>query len=119
MILQRLFFFAIVLSALAIAYQACSRQGKPNSNQISREKFVNLYVDLLIASEGGAFNGKDSTAGFIRRDSLLNKYGMSETSFKTTLDSYGNDLTIWKEFFDEVMKKLDTPQKGERAPERP
>ena len=97
--------------------------GKPQSLKapIPQEKFIQLYVDILIAGESGKLSRVDSSFTPPRSavlDSIYNRYGVTEVQVQQTIDEYSKDLRRWKEFYDEVIKRVGTLQQEEQKKKR-
>lgn len=110
-----------ILSSIAVTLSliaGCSRHQQPRKDIIPREKFVDLYVELLVAGEGGKLSKIDSTLTPPHSpllDTIYTKYGMTETQVRETIDDYSKDLRQWKNFYGEVIKKLEEMQQAEQS----
>lgn len=96
----------------------CSEEKVPNRSIIPQEKFVLLYVDILMAGESGNLSGVDSSVTPPRPavlDSLYGAYGVTEAQVKETIDEYSKDLRLWKEFYDQVVARLEIMQREEQT----
>ena len=71
---------------------------------VKEEKFVKIYVDMLIAQDSTGSNGKQLEV--IKRK-VLKKYSVSETDYNSTLKFYNDDPKKWAEFFDKAIAYLE------------
>lgn len=87
--------YLLILFFILILTQACSEK-----DTIPEDKFVKVYVDLLIA--------KDTTSNDpIPLDSLksivLNKYNVSTEQYDNTIDLYNDSPEDWEAFFEKAI----------------
>jgi len=108
-------FSSIILVIFLLAN--CSEETNSFHASIPRERFVQLYIDVLLAGESGRLSAVDSSR--MPRtsvlDSLYQKYEVTESQVKQTIDEYSKDLRRWKEFYDEVIQRLEALQREEKA----
>jgi len=98
---------------MAPLFLCCGPRKSPPIETIPRERFVELYVDLLIAGESGRLSNDTTSKRFI--DSLYAHYGVGDTQVRITLEEYSKDLHRWKDFYDEVTRRLEAKQKEEQS----
>jgi hypothetical protein len=107
--------FAGVLTLVS----ACTKESPSSSDVLPREVFVNLYADMLVAGEAGLLPPKDSVKAASTIDSLFTTYGVTEGQVRRTVEEYSKDLNRWKEFYGEVMNRLEELQNEEREKKGP
>lgn len=96
----------------------CSENSSRLPGTIPKETFIRLYIDVLIAGESSHLSSTDSAkTGTGRRiiDSLYAKHGVTDIQVRQTIEEYNKDLNRWKEFYDEVTKRLEAMQKDEQS----
>jgi hypothetical protein len=81
---------------------------------IPEPQFINLYADVLILKEEVSLSRSDSLHLKRGLDSLYENYHTSRSEFEATLLYYKKDLPRWKRFYEDVTKRLDSVQLGER-----
>ena len=93
---------------------SCSENRHPPGDTIPREQFTQLYIELLVAGERGVYPTPDSAKSWNKKalvDSILSKYHVTEAQVQQTIQEYSKDLQLWKEFYDEVIKRLEELQR--------
>lgn len=99
----------------------CSGNRQTANEVIPRETFIQLYIDFLMTGESGTPPSSDTIQSTEKKsavDSLYAKYGVTESQVKKTMEEYSKDLQRWKDFYDEVIKRLEVTQREEQVKER-
>ena len=107
---------AIFLS-ISLFIGSCRNSKQREPNTLPRETFVDLYTDLLIVGETESFSPSDTSKVVHRKasvDSLFVKYGVTESQVRETIAQYSKNLRLWKEFYDDVLKRLEELQRVEQ-----
>jgi hypothetical protein len=88
----------ILLTLLLVG--ACSREsaGVPSEETISREAFVQAYVDLRAA----ALANTRVTISLEERDRILREAGLTEEDLLKFVEVRGTDVQLMKEIWEEV-----------------
>lgn len=97
---------------LSVVLVGCSKE-KPPADTMPRETFIQLYIDLVIAGESGQLSNDSTAKKFI--DSLYAHYNVTDTLVRKTIEDYSSDLHRWKDFYDEVARRLEAKQKEGQA----
>jgi hypothetical protein len=101
----------------SLIFAVCSDNKPKSVGVIPQEKFIQLYIDILVAGESGYLSSTDSVKAAMGRniiDSLYASNRVTETQVRQTVEEYNKDLIRWKEFYDEVSKRLEEMQKEEQ-----
>lgn len=101
------------LLLLSIVLWGCTQKHQPSEGAIPKDTFIQLYIDLLIAGEMGYLSSNDSTSKKVI-DSLYTRYGVTDAQVRMTMEEYNKDLRRWKDFYDEVTRRLEEKQKEEQ-----
>lgn len=110
---MRLCYSILIILSLLLE---CSEDKRSATNTIARETFTQVYIDLLIAGESGYLSPADTTKTATKKaaaDSIFTKYGVTESQVRKTIEEYKKDLRLWKEFYDDVIKRLEEIQREE------
>ena len=75
-----------------------------DSPPVKEDKFVKIYVDMLIAQDSTGSNGKQLEG--IKKE-VLKRYSVSETDYNSTLKFYNADPKRWSDFFDKAIAYLE------------
>ena len=94
---------------LLLAFASC-KQNDNSQEPIPEEHFLPYYTDFLVLRQEGLLSGSDSLKMKSRVDSLNSSYGFSESRVETTLRWYRGDLSRWKNFYEQVIKRLEFAQ---------
>jgi hypothetical protein len=81
------------------------------SNKMSEEKFVSFYTDMVIAQDS---LGTSTAATKKIRENLYKKYDINEEMYRQTIDFYNKDPQKWEEFFDKVIKNLESIKRAQQ-----
>ena len=96
----------------------CSQNRRSPDGPIPHETFVQLYIELLVSGEAQHFSTPDTSGHPTKKevvDSILARYGVTESSVRKTVQEYGKDLATWKKFYDDVIKRLEEMQREEQT----
>lgn len=96
-----------IFSAVLAAFLFVSCSGK---NPISEDKFVEIYIDLVIAQDTSAAVGS-SFEGI--KQNIFARYKVNEKEYEETLAYYNEDSERWVQFFDKAILKLETKRRQE------
>ena len=99
--------FICLIIPLAIMLNSCSK-----SPAVKEDKFIKLYVDMLIAQDTSKANGKQLE---IVKKQVLKKYSVSESEYDSTLNFYNEDPKRWSEFFDKAITYLEQLKKRKNS----
>lgn len=113
--------FYVILLITTSLLTNCTDEPAPEDHTIPHETFIKLYIDLLIAGESGFLSSSDSLKAQPAKktiDSLYTHYGVTERQVRQTIEAYNRNLNQWKEFYEEVTKRLETMQREERERRR-
>lgn len=81
-----------------------------NQNRIiEEEKFIEVYTDIIIASDTAseAINSKDQVL-----KKVLSKYGISLEDYKRTIQYYNQESQQWEKFFTKAAAYLEKKRKN-------
>lgn len=89
---------------LVLAFVSCHRPAT-TPEVLEKEKFVSTYIALLKRSTHAPGGGIDST--FLRdKAAVFAEEGVTEAQYRNTIRSYATRPEDWKDFFDEVVRRL-------------
>jgi len=83
-----------------------------DSPPVREEKFVKIYVDMLIAQDTTKPDGKQLV---VMRKKILKKYSVSDTDYNSTLKFYNSEPKRWSEFFDKAIAYLQRLREGKNS----
>ena len=88
-----------------------------NKQEIAVEELAKIYVDLLVAED--FYSNTDSL--IIKRNSVFEKYGITEQLYDSTFENFEDDREKWESFFKLTNEYLDTLKSNlkSREPKRP
>lgn len=107
MIKNRYIFFCLLLVS------GC-RSGNPPGSAPDRDQLVKIYADMLIIREENNISRLDSTPARHRIDSLYKTYKTSSGQVDSSIQYYKNDINQWREFYDDVAKRIEEIQQQQR-----
>ena len=90
LIIPVLFFSSFVVTS-------CSHK-----NEISKEKFIKVYCDLLIAQD------TLKTSNEKTRQEVFKRYSVTSAEYDSTISYYNSDPKRWDKFFDEAIDYLQS-----------
>ncbi len=103
---QRKSFFLLCLFFLSVQ---CSKRIE-TSLPIDHQIFVNLYIELLLASSTESVPLQQDTVLIMRNkqkvQEILKRYSISEEKFRSTLHAYNQDPVRWRRFYQDVLEGL-------------
>jgi len=93
----------LIIFPLLILFSSCG-----NKNEIPEEKFIQVYVDLVIAQDttGATRDGMDS----LKKD-IFTKHRITEDQYIATVHYYNEDPDRWKDFFDKATMYAESLKK--------
>ncbi len=93
---------------LLIACTLLVSNGCNQSTIIEEEKFIEVYTDMIIASDtvSEAINPKDEVL-----KKVLNKYGITLEDYKRTIQYYNQESQRWEKFFTKAIAYLEQKRK--------
>jgi hypothetical protein len=100
----------------SLLFGACSREsaGGPDEDTISREAFVQAYVDLRAA----ALADPRVTISLEERDRILRDAGLTEEDLLRFAEVHGPDVQLMKEVWEEVDTLIQARREPPDDPER-
>jgi len=104
--MKRTLLLSVAGLALALTMAGCGKEARP-ANLLDEETFITVYVGLL-GAERPATAERDSVSA-MRRATILNENGVKEQEFRQTMEWYHQEPERWKGFYQEVMRRLETP----------
>ncbi len=96
---------AFVVTLLLLITSSCS-QKQQAENLIDKEKFEAMYVELLDSAAVAQPASSDSTLSPTAKR-ILERHEVSIEQFKATVNYYNSDTKEWKEFYEDVVKRID------------
>ena len=96
---------AFVITLLLLITSSCSQKQQAN-NIIDKEKFEAMYVELLDSAQVIQSSPADSTLSLIAAR-ILKRHEASPEQFKATVQFYNSDTKRWKEFYENVVTRID------------
>jgi hypothetical protein len=75
------------------------------------EKFIKVYVDLLINEEQ---NRSDSLKIKMGKENIFKKYNITQNQYEATINYFNRDPERWREFFtkaDDYLNKIENKPK--------
>ncbi len=105
-------YLLFALFFVTIALQSCHNDESVDL-PIPENQFVNLYADMLIIREEAHFSLSDSLTTKLRIDSLYASYHVTDKQAEIAIQYYKKDLHRWKQFYENVIRRLDSLQQME------
>ena len=104
--------------AFLLAASGCT-QHEPQEKTLERQKCAAVYAELM-RTRAAMAPGTRSADSLLteRKTEILGKYGVTEEALRATMRSYAGNVKQWKDFYDDVVKKLEEAS-AERPPSRP
>jgi hypothetical protein len=99
--------------AVLIFLSSCVRHESGNSEVVPESTFVSYYADRLVFQEEFRLVHPDSALVHQKQDSLCRHYGVTPEKIARTTRKYQQDLAVWRQFYDKVVKRLAQLQKKE------
>ena len=96
-------FIPYVFIPLVFTLTSCS-----DHPPVKEEKFIKIYVDMLIAQDTTGANGKKLES--IKAE-VLKRFSVSKTDYDSTLSFYNSDPKKWSEFFEKAINYLEQLKK--------
>jgi hypothetical protein len=90
------FKYTLLLLLLLFSFTGCSRR-------INEDKFILIYSDLVIAQDTLKNN---NTLDQIK-NSVFQRYNVSEKEYTETLNYYNSDPRKWEAFFNKTISHLE------------
>lgn len=93
--------------------------GKRLSSEISLDKFAAIYIDLKLSNastQSADSLMKTSDKEILNR--ILQKHNVTPEQIQMTIDNYNKDAAKWKEFYENVSKRLMELKKKRTAEEK-
>lgn len=106
--------FLLLMVIVGSALPSCRNNGAPQGEHPD-SAFVNLYADRLIIEHEALEAHADSTVIGKRIDSLFHVHHISLGEYNNRLENYKQNLPSWKQFYEDVIKRLDQLQQLETA----
>ncbi len=91
--------FLFLFFICSVFISSCS-----NDDIIDKEKFVNIYSDLVIAQDTS--NADVKTINKIKSQ-IFEKYKVTSDQYKLTVDFYNRNPEKWEEFFKLVIANME------------
>ena len=82
------------------------------SPPIKEEKFIKVYVDMLIIQD--TTRAKGSQLESIKKE-VLKRYSISAADYNSTINFYNSDPKRWSEFFDKAIAYLEQLKKQKNS----
>ena len=108
----------LVILCSSVVVIGCTND-RSNVAAIPETTFVNYYTDWLILQEEAKISRFDSPTIQHKRDSLCQRYGVTQRQIDQTLHEHQQDLTAWRQFYDKVVKRLEQLQRLETTKPQP
>ena len=96
---------AFVVTLILLITSSCS-QKQQGKSVFEKEKFEAIYVELLDSSAVSQPASSDSTLSPTAKR-ILERHEVSIEQFKATVNYYNSDTKEWKEFYEDVVKRID------------
>ncbi len=93
-----------------VALLSCSKE-RSGSPALAEKSLVDAYAEILIIREQGGLLNQDSSEIRKRTDSLLFSHHTDRVEFEQSLEPYKRNLTAWKQFYEQVGRRLEEIQK--------
>ena len=90
---------------LIFSTYSCSKK-EPRTDVIEKERFEEVYVELLDSAQVIQSAPMDSTLSPVA-ERILDRHEIPIEQFKATVRFYNADAKKWKEFFEDVVKRID------------
>lgn len=103
----------MTLSAL-LALAACGDGAADGQPGISRQEYIDTYVEILLAADVA----EDSVAATEAARAILARRGLTEGDLLEFGHRYREDPEYLAEVWSEIEERLKEPQKRDSAPER-
>ncbi|HTK82349.1 MAG TPA: hypothetical protein VL633_08675 [Bacteroidota bacterium] len=101
-----------ILLSLLLAL-AC-RNGHTSGSALDRDLLVKVYADVLIVREENGISRLDSAQGRVKLDSVYQAYHTSSSEVDSSIQSYKIDINRWREFYDDVARRIEDIQQKQR-----
>ena len=94
--------------ALVFLLAGCTQQNTP-VHILDKEKFPAVYVALMEAkAKRTRLTDHTVDTTFAKdKEEIFTKFGATEEEFRATVLSYGSDVRKWREFYDDVVRRLE------------
>lgn len=94
-----------LIPILILSTCSCSKE-EPRSAVVEKDKFESVYVELLDSAQVIQSAPTDSTLSPVA-ERILKRHEIPIEQFKATVRFYNADAKKWKEFFEDVVKRID------------
>lgn len=114
--MKKFIYIFIVMAAVA-----CSNKDEIPKDLISKEKMVDILVDIHLMEsriEASRYLSRDSMqVAFLKKQAdILKKYKVDSTKYYTTYDYYFEKMTHMRDIYEEVATRIKTMmEKAEKA----
>ncbi|MBI1806604.1 MAG: hypothetical protein HYR76_06080 [Ignavibacteria bacterium] len=109
---MKIHFLACIVTLPCIL--SCAGRNSEPSTSIDTV-FVNFYADKMTLQQEANINNVDSAGVMHRMDSLYNFYNLSSQDVETKTTEYRKDVTTWKQFHDQVVRRLERLQQEQAS----
>jgi len=75
-----------------------------NKEILPEEKFIEVYVDILVAEDTTTLNSITSDS---LKTIILSKHNTTEAVYQNTIDYYNESPERWEKFFDKVVAYVE------------
>ncbi|MDZ7779404.1 MAG: hypothetical protein U5R14_05605 [Gemmatimonadota bacterium] len=110
----RLFLIVCAACAFVLVGWACGNGSERASGELTREGFIDAYVDLRAA----ALRDEDGVLTDSTRNAILERHDVTEETLLDYVDARGRDLDFMRDLWNEIEVRLDSvpPEPVEPSP---
>lgn len=93
-----------------LCYSGCNRGEDVPESALALETLEGVYLDLLLSSEGMAEldpSVPTQPPQTTSADSILARHKITRAQIEQTMVEFRSDIAKWREFFDNVMRRLE------------
>ncbi|MBX2991168.1 MAG: DUF4296 domain-containing protein [Bacteroidetes bacterium] len=98
----------IVTLALLLFLASCSERKSPVS-AIDADKFEKIYLELVDSAL--VIQAQPDSLVSPVAERILERHEVTAEQFRATVREYNNDTRVWKEFYDNVLLRIDERMK--------
>lgn len=100
--------------AFALVGWACGNASERESGELTREGFIDTYVELRVA----ALRHEDDGISDSTRTAILQRHGVTEEQLLDYVEARGGDLDFMRDLWNEIEVRLDSvpPEATDSSP---
>jgi len=95
----------VLLITTLLALGSCQTHTRSNTT-LDRESFLQIYVHLL-QEESRTKSTRPDSSDVVPIQRIFETYGATIEEFRATMKVYNSDIRQWKDFYEEVVRRLE------------